>query len=283
MIKKLFYILPVLLFFNLTVAQKAQRLAYIDMDYILENIPEYNQAQSELNVKISNWKKKINALQSTIKQMNIDLSNEKALLTPDLIEERKEDIQIKQTKLNKLQETYFGPNGDLFFYRKQLVKPIQDQVYNAIQSIAVRKKYDFVLDKSSDLILLYSNSKFDISELVLNSIVKSRKLKAIQERKQQKLLNAKDKAIQKRIDAKTITKNKNKENAVSTKEDAAKKRLTERAAKKVALQKKIKQAQLKKQKIREELKKRIEEKRAKKLKEIEAHKKQLEQKVEGNN
>jgi len=283
MIKNLFYILPVLLFFNLTVAQKAQRLAYIDMDYILENIPEYNQAQSELNVKISNWKKKINALQSSIKQMKIDLSNEKALLTPDLIEERKEDIQIKQTKLNKLQETYFGPNGDLFFYRKQLVKPIQDQVYNAIQSIAVRKKYDFVLDKSSDLILLYSNSKFDISELVLNSIVKSRKLKAIQERKQQKLLSAKDKAIQKRIDAKTITKNKNKENAISTKEDAAKKRLTERAAKKVALQKKIKQAQLKKQKIREELKKRIEEKRAKKLKEIEDHKKQLEQKVEGNN
>jgi len=283
MIKKLFYILPVLLIFNLTTAQKAQRIAYIDMDYILENIPEYNQAQDELNVKVSNWKKKINALQSSIKQMKIDLSNEKALLTPDLIEERKEDIQIKQTKLNKLQETYFGPNGDLFFYRKQLVKPIQDQVYNAIQSIAVRKKYDFVLDKSSDLILLYSNSKFDISELVLNSIVKSRKLKAIQERKQQKLQSANDKAIQVRIDAKTIIKNKNKENAVSNKEDSAKKRLSERAAKKAALQKKIKQSQLKKQKIREELKKRIEEKRAKKLKEIEDQKKQLEQKVEGNN
>ena len=156
-------------------AQKPQRVAYIDMNYILENIPEYRNAQSQLDSKVKSWQEKLDGLSSEIEQLKTDLSNEKPLLTNELIKEREEDIDIKEQELKRLQQAYFGPTGDLFQLRKQLATPVQDQVYNAIQDISKKKRYDFVFDRSSDLIMLYSNPKFDISELVLNSIVKNRK------------------------------------------------------------------------------------------------------------
>jgi len=156
-------------------AQKGQRVAYIDMNYILENVPEYIEAQARLNDKIKKWQQKLDVLTNDVEMQRTDLSNEKSLLTKELITEREEDIYIKNQELKRLQIAYFGPTGDLFQLRKQLATPVQDQVYNAIQEIAKRKRYDFVLDKSSDLIILYSNSKFDISEQVLTSIVKCRK------------------------------------------------------------------------------------------------------------
>mmetsp|Transcript_25219 Transcript_25219/g.51681 ORF Transcript_25219/g.51681 Transcript_25219/m.51681 type:complete len:261 (+) Transcript_25219:113-895(+) len=144
------------------------------MEYILENVPEYLQAQNTLDAKIAKWRKKLDDQARHIEVLKSDLSNEKAILTKDLIEEKEEEITIKQEELRRLESLYFGPSGDMFLVRKQLVKPIQDQVYNAIQSIAKRKKYDFVFDKSSDLVMLYSNKKYDISELVLSSIDRTR-------------------------------------------------------------------------------------------------------------
>ncbi|NOQ91201.1 MAG: OmpH family outer membrane protein, partial [Flavobacteriaceae bacterium] len=135
-------------------AQKGQRIAYIDMNYILENVPKYVEAQSKLDNKIKKWQQKLDALSNDINTQRTDLSNEKPLLTKELIAEREEDIYIKEQELKRLQIAYFGPTGDLFHLRKQLATPVQDQVYNAIQEIAKRKRYDFVLDKSSDLILL---------------------------------------------------------------------------------------------------------------------------------
>ncbi|MCK5637372.1 MAG: OmpH family outer membrane protein, partial [Flavobacteriaceae bacterium] len=181
--------LIVLLFFFsfISFAQKGQRVAYIDMNYILENVPEYVDAQSKLDSKISKWQQKLDVLSKEIETQKIDLSNEKSLLTKELIREYEEDILIKENELRRLQNAYFGPTGDLFQLRNQLAKPVQDQVYNAVQEIAVRKKYDFVLDKSSDLILLYSNNKFDISELVLNTIVKGRKRKELDNKKKERI------------------------------------------------------------------------------------------------
>ncbi|MDG1398918.1 MAG: OmpH family outer membrane protein [Polaribacter sp.] len=155
-------------------SQRNQIIAYIDMEYILENVPEYLQAQNTLDAKIAKWRKKLDDQARHIEVLKSDLSNEKAILTKDLIEEKEEEITIKQEELRRLESLYFGPNGDMFLVRKQLVKPIQDQVYNAIQSIAKRKKYDFVFDKSSDLVMLYSNKKYDISELVLSNIDRTR-------------------------------------------------------------------------------------------------------------
>lgn len=172
--KKVFLTIVLLITVTIGVSQKSHRIAYIDMEYILENVPEYLEAQNTLDEKVAKWRKRLDKEARNIQVLTSDLANEKAILTKDLIEEREEEIALKQEELRRLESLYFGPNGDMFQLRKQLVKPIQDQVYNAVQGIATRKKYDFVFDKSSDLIVLYSNKKHDISELVLKSINKVR-------------------------------------------------------------------------------------------------------------
>jgi len=288
----------VIICFNFIVnAQKPQRVAYIDMNYILENVPEYVNAQSQLDSKVKTWQKKLEVLSAEIEQMNTDLSNEKTLLTKDLINEREEDIDIKQQELSRLQQAYFGPTGDLFQMRKQLVKPVQDQVYNAIQDIAGKKRYDFVFDKSSDLILLYSNSKYDISELVLNAIVKNRKRQAVQDLKSDRLAKA---GV---IASPTVLENEDADqnvegdvadpNAAVTEDtedgqiEEAKTeeqiKLEERIAKREELKARIKAQQESRARMRDSLKQVAEEKRAAKLKEIEDRKKQREEAIDNNN
>jgi len=184
MIKKHIYIALLLtLISQVSFAQKAQRLAYIDMAFVLDNIPEYNKAQNQLDSKVKAWQRRLDREKNDIEALKKDFSNEKALLTPELIQEREDDIFYKEQDYKKLQEAYFGPKGDLYLYRKLLVQPIQDKVYNFIQEIAVKKRYDFVVDKSSDLILLYTNKKYDISDLVVNGIVRDQKKKAIQDKR----------------------------------------------------------------------------------------------------
>ena len=139
MIKKVFLFAFLILSFS-SVAQKTQRIGYIDMEYILENIPEYNDAQSKINAKAIVWQNNVDKLQKEIETLKAELYNEKALLTKDLIEEKEEDIQIKELELKKLQISYFGNDGDLYLLRQQLVKPVQDLVYNAIQDIATKRK-----------------------------------------------------------------------------------------------------------------------------------------------
>ena len=240
-----------IVFTTVTVAQKPQRIGYIDMEYILENVPEYNDAQSRLNVKVATWQQKLDGIKREIEIMKTDLSNEKPLLTQELINEREEDIQIKEEDLKKLQAAYFGPTGDLYLLRKQLVKPVQDQIYNAVQNIAINKKYDIVLDKSSDLIMLYANKRFDVSELVLNSIVRGRKKAQLEEKKNQQ----EDDAI------KGV--------------DVAQDKLDEKAKKREDLQNRLKAQQEAKAKKREELKNAAQEKRNKRLEEIENRRKKL--------
>lgn len=281
-------IIVLLIFISfITYAQKGQRVAYIDMNYILENVPEYVDAQSKLDDKVIKWQQKLDLLSDEIKTLNTDLSNEKSLLTKELISEREEDIEIKKNELRRLQIAYFGPTGDLFQLRKQLAKPVQDQVYNAIQEIAKRKRYDFVLDKSSDLILLYSNNKYDISELVLNSIVKGRKRKAVADIKNERLLNAgvitagvktNDADANSEIQIDELSDSEADPNQVE-KTDAQKK-IDERNAKREALKARIKEQQIARAQMRDSLKKVAEEKRAAKLKEIEDRKKKREIEIE---
>lgn len=271
-------------------AQKPQRVAYVDMNYILENVPEYVNAQSQLDAKVKTWQQKLDVLSKEIEQMKTDLSNEKSLLTKELINEREEDIVIKEQELRRLQQAYFGPTGDLFQMRKQLAKPVQDQVYNAIQDIAGKKRYDFVLDKSSDLILLYSNSKYDISELVLNAIVKNRKRQAVQDMKTERLAKAgvvssptvlenqdDDQVSEETIDGDEPDETGAFENVqdeeVKTEEQL---KLEARNAKREELKARIKAQQESRAKMRDSLKQVAEEKRNAKLKEIEDRKKQRE-------
>ena len=172
--KKIFLCLVFLFSISLSWSQRSQIIAYIDMEYILENVPEYLEAQNTLDAKVVKWQQKLDKQARFIEVLKTDLANEKAILTKDLIEEKEEEISLKHDELRRLESLYFGPKGDMFTLRKQLVKPIQDQVYNAIQNISARKKYDFVFDKSSELVMLYSNKKYDISDLVLSSIDRTR-------------------------------------------------------------------------------------------------------------
>ncbi|MCT4699221.1 OmpH family outer membrane protein [Tenacibaculum haliotis] len=168
--KNILSIVLLLITSSVVVAQKSQRIAYIDMEYILQNIPEYLEAQNSLDAKVLKWKTKLDKESRAIEVLKTDLTNEKAILTKDLIDEREEDITIQQEALRRLESLYFGPKGDMYNLRRQLIKPIQDQVFNAVQTIASRKKYDFVFDKSGELVMLYSNKKHDISDLIVKMI-----------------------------------------------------------------------------------------------------------------
>jgi Skp family chaperone for outer membrane proteins len=249
--------LSILLFCALTaVAQKPQRIAYIDMEYILENVPEYLEAQNTLDSKVTKWRGELDKLTRYIEKLKTDLANERAILTNDLILEKEDEITLKQEELRRLESLYFGPNGDMFLLRKQLVKPVQDQVYNSVQSIATRRKYDFIFDKSSDLVMLYSNKKHDISELVLKSIVRDRKVKTNKEKrakkKEPKELTDKQK---KAIAAKAAATAKKEADRLAKKkkiEDNRKKRLAAIAAKRKLLQDKKDAAKKKKEEDKKE-------------------------------
>ena len=243
-------------------AQKPQRIGFIDMDYILENIPEYTEAQAKINAKAITWQNKIEKQQKEIDDLKAELNNEKELLTKELITDKEEDIDIKELDLKKLQAAYFGTKGDLYFLRQQLVKPIQDLVYNAIQDIATKRRYDFILDNSSDLIMLYSNKKYNISDLVIKSITRSKKIIEANNRKSKK---------GKKVAAPVAEISKEAQNKIDIK-----------AQRKAALQKKIEEKRAAQLKKREELKKAIEAKRQARIKQIEDAKKAKEQKKENN-
>ena len=279
-------------------AQKPQKVGYIDMNYILENVPEYVNAQSQLDAKVKTWQQKLDALTKEIEQLKTELSNEKSLLTKELIIEREEDIVIKEQELMRLQQAYFGPTGDLFQLRKQFAKPVQDQVYNAIQDIAKKKKYDFVLDKSSDLILLYSNSKFDISELVLNTIVKNRKRHAVADLKLDRMAKAAvvpaanatalESEDEDDVDGTAVEQEAdNADEFVNEPIEEAKteeqKKLEERIQKREELKQRIKEQQEARARMRDSLKIVAEEKRAAKLKEIEDRKKERQEAIDNKN
>jgi Skp family chaperone for outer membrane proteins len=280
--KKIFLLVVLLFTVTNSWSQRSQVIAYIDMEYILENVPEYMQAQNTLDAKIAKWRKNLDKQARHIEVLKSDLANEKAILTKDLIEEKEEEISIKQIELRRLESLYFGPKGDMFLVRKQLVKPIQDQVFNAIQGIAKRKKYDFVFEKSSDLVMLYSNKKYDISDLVLSTIDRTRLSNKKKEQKKKKA-NAPKKELtqgQKDIIAKKTADNEAKLNEANNKKiQAVAKKVADREAKKKAIAEKRAALNKKREEARRILREKQEALRKKKEDE---KKKQEEEKKENN-
>jgi len=185
--KKLLLITLILFSFSfLANAQRGVRIGYIDMEYILENVPEYKEASIQLDGKVQRWKNDIEKMIGEIEKMKIDLSAERVLLTTELIEEREEDIIIKEDEMLTYQQDRFGPNGDLYIQRRQLVQPIQDQVFNIVQEIATNKKYDFIFDKSADIVMLFAADRHDISDIVLRSINRTAKRSQAESKKERK-------------------------------------------------------------------------------------------------
>ncbi len=156
-------------------AQRGVRIGYIDTEYILQNVPEYQEATIQLEGKVQQWKAEIEQRLNAIDTKKKQLNSESVLLTKGLYEERLEDITFEEAEVLDYQQKRFGPNGDLMIQKQQLIQPIQDQIFAAVQEIAGNKQYDFIFDKSADLVMLYSAERFDISELVLRSITRSSK------------------------------------------------------------------------------------------------------------
>lgn len=173
-------------------AQRGVRIGYIDMEYILESVPEYREASTQLEGKVQRWKADLEKSQKEVDQMKLNLANEKVLLTPELIEEREEDIKVKEDEILTYQQARFGPNGDLMIQRRQLVQPIQDQVFNIVQEIAENKKYDFIFDKSADVVMLFAAKRNDISDEVLRSIERAGRRTQAESKKERREIERKE-------------------------------------------------------------------------------------------
>lgn len=154
---------------------RGNRVGFIDMEYILQNVKSYNESNSLLEEKAEKWKQEIETKKLEINKVKEALTAEKALLTKSLIEERETEISFLENELLELQQKRFGPNGLLMSQKTLLVKPIQDQVFTAVQDIAEAKKYDFIFDKSSDLTMIFADKRFDISDQVLRIITRTEK------------------------------------------------------------------------------------------------------------
>jgi len=159
--------LVILLFSVFAIGAQAQRFGIVDTDYVLGKIPEYSQAQSQLDNMSKQWQGEVEALLSESDALQKSLDAERILLTDEMIAERTKVITDLEQQARNLQRQYFGPEGELFKKRQELVRPIQDQVYNAVQEVARKKKLDIVFDRASSLTMLYTSDKVDISEDVL--------------------------------------------------------------------------------------------------------------------
>ena len=176
-----FFIL--LIITNITYSQKGVKIGYIDTEYILQNLPEFNQVSSRLEEKAQDWKEEIDKRSREIDQKKESLNSERILLTKEMIDEIEEEITIDLEELSEYQQKRFGPRGDLIIQKKQLIQPIQDQIFNAIKEIAKNKKYDFIFDKSADIVMLYSDKRYDISDQILRTISRANNRKKLDSKK----------------------------------------------------------------------------------------------------
>ena len=160
---------------TLVAQTRGTKLGYIDMEYILQNVPDYNEARTQLEEKTQKWKLEIDTKKIAINTLKEGLKAERALLTKELIDERETEISFLENENLEYQQKRFGANGDLIIQKTILIKPIQDQVFTAVQDIAERLKYDFIFDKTSDLTMLFAAKRFDVSEQVLRILNRTEK------------------------------------------------------------------------------------------------------------
>ena len=167
--KKLLFV--ALMVFGTAMGAKAQqRYAVIDTKYILERIPAYKEADAKLKLIGEQWQKEIDDLQIQLDKMYKNYESEQFMLTEALKKKREDELFEKEKQVRDLQKKRFGYEGDLFKERQRLIKPVQDKVYDAIQKIATSRSYDFVLDKSEGITIIFADPKLDKSDDVLKEL-----------------------------------------------------------------------------------------------------------------
>lgn len=145
-------------------------VAYIDMQYILKNLPQYETANEQLNMISKRWQKEIELANQEAQILVSNYQTEQIFLSADMKKKREDEILEKEQYVLELKRKYFGEGGEWYKKREALLKPIQDEIYTAIQDIAAEKRYDIVKDRSADPSLIYMSSKLDISDQVLEKL-----------------------------------------------------------------------------------------------------------------
>jgi len=161
------FIFTLMIFGLMSTTLRAQKFAYVNTQYILENIPDYKAAQQQLDNLSITWQKEIEDKYAIIDKLYKTYQAEQVLLTEEMKKRRQEEITSKEKDVKDLQKQRFGYEGDLFKKKQELVKPIQDKIYNAVKKLATDQSYAVIFDKSGDLIMLYTNPKYDKSDAIL--------------------------------------------------------------------------------------------------------------------
>ncbi|MBX3163182.1 MAG: OmpH family outer membrane protein [Bacteroidetes bacterium] len=167
---RIFFTAMLLFTASFAFSQAAAKFAYVDTEYIMGQIPEYKAAQTELDKTSAQWQKEIENKYADIDKLYKAYQADAILLTDDMKKKRENEIINREKEAKELQKQRFGVDGELFKKRQELVKPLQDKVYNAIKSVAEKKGYGFVIDKSGQTALLYASAKYDLSDDVLVSL-----------------------------------------------------------------------------------------------------------------
>jgi Skp family chaperone for outer membrane proteins len=265
-----FCMLLLLPFFISSQAQRGAKIGFVDTEFILENVPEYQEAMTQLDEKVKAWRTEIEQRFADIESRQDLLNNERVLLTERLIEERQADIDADRNELIAFQQKRFGPKGDYLLQKQLLMRPIQDQIFNAVQDIVSSRKYDFVFDKSADVVMLYANDQYDLSEVVLRTITRTSERKQIGDRKDKKDLEDEQFIEEEEAQQQEVEESSTPSSDLDDRKKAIEE---ERAARAKAAADK----RLKVQQERDERKKAYEEKRRKLLEKREADKKAREE------
>ena len=163
-------LLTLCLIAGLGVSAQAQKFATVDMGYIMKNIPAYESANEQLSQVSKKWQSEVDAKMKEVQQLYKNYQTELVFLSDEMKVKREEEIVAKEKAAQELKRTYFGPEGELFKKRESLMKPIQDEVYNAIQEISNARGLDLIFDKSSAMSAIFVSQKLDISDEVLKKL-----------------------------------------------------------------------------------------------------------------
>lgn len=170
--KQILFFSLLVLGLTLSTQVQAQKLAIVDINQVLNTLPEYKQAQDNLDKIAQKWRSEIAQQQDAIKGMYSKYQAEQVLLNDDARKQREEEIVNKERDVRENQRAKFGPEGELFKKRQELVKPIQDKVYSAIERFAADRGYDLILDKSSSAGIIFANATYDKTQLILEMVKK---------------------------------------------------------------------------------------------------------------
>jgi len=168
--KKIVIVLVAAVFATLPLAAQQQRFAFVDTEYILNNIPAYRSAQQQIDRLSADWQREIEAQFAEVERMYRNFQAERVMLTEDMRRRREEEIVNKEQEVRELQRRYYGPEGELAQRQQELIKPIQDQVFRAIREMAVEGRFDAVFDTAADASVLYANPRQDRSDEVLERL-----------------------------------------------------------------------------------------------------------------